>query len=569
MLFAKTFLTGCRLSLLTLGLAIACVDAAAAQSREDTPQPVLASDLNINRYSTDATDLVDPLLETPQTLEQITNVSELSDVKPDDWAYQALQALVEKYGCIVGYPNLTFQGDRPLSRWEFAAGLNACLSGMERLLQENVAVLSQDVDQLKRLMQAFETELASLQGRTENLDTRLAFLEDHNFSATSKIFGNLIVQTNAYFSGEGENSRPQVTTQYNLFLANVTSFTGKDMLLTGFASTNTTLADVAPENDNRLIGPTREGTTYAASAGDLNNALRIITLQYQFPVLDNLFVTLVPVNRYNFDSSLLPGFVPDYGLGLGPVSAFATAPPVYYIGGGTGGAISYKFTENGVLSLTYFSPTGGVPIQGGGLFNGDYTASTQINYNPTPKLFLQAFYQHGYFGPGNFAFNNGQTFNPGSGFVGTGLANTFDDAGILFDEASAVSSNAYGIGGYYHVIPQFAIGGWVNTIKARLLGKGDADIWTYSLQAIFPDLFKEGNLGGLVVGVEPALTGLNTSLERDNFTNDFSLHVETFYRYQLNNRLSLTPYLMWITAPNQDANNQDLVIGGIRTNISF
>jgi hypothetical protein len=569
MLTVKVIWCGFRLTVLTLALASMGTAPSGANPQERDPQPILASELDINRYSTDASDLADLLSQTSQGMEQITSVSELSDVNPDDWAYQALQGLVERYGCIVGYPNLTFKGDRPLSRWEFAAGLNACMGAMERLLQENVAVLSQDVEQLKRLTQAFEVELVSLKGRLDNTETRLSFLEDHNFSATSKIFGNLIVQGNAYFSGEGENSSPQVTAQYNLFLANVTSFTGKDTLLTGFATTNTTLADVAVVNDDRLIGPTREGTTYAASAGDLNNSLRIITLQYQFPVYEDLFVTLVPVNRYNFNSTLLPNFVPDYGLGLGPVSAFATAPPVYYIGGGTGGAISYNFIDNGVFSLTYLTPTGSLPVEGGGLFNGDYIASAQLNYNPTPQLFLQAFYQHGYFAPGNFAFNNGQTFNPGSGFVGTGLANTFDDAGILFDEASAVSSNAYGLGGYYHVAPQFAIGGWVNMIKARLLGKGDADIWSYSLQAIFPDLFKEGNLGGVVVGVEPTLTGLSTSLGRENFKNDFSLHLETFYRYQLNNRLSLTPYLMWITAPNQDASNQDLVIGGIRTNISF
>ncbi|MCP5990518.1 iron uptake porin, partial [Klebsiella pneumoniae] len=58
---------------------------------------------------------------------QITSVNELSDVKPTDWAYQALQSLVERYGCIVGYPDRTFRGARPLSRYEFAAGLNACL----------------------------------------------------------------------------------------------------------------------------------------------------------------------------------------------------------------------------------------------------------------------------------------------------------------------------------------------------------------------------------------------------------------------------------------------------------
>lgn len=52
---------------------------------------------------------------------QITSVSQLSDVQPSDWAFQALQSLVERYGCIAGYTNGTFKGNRALSRYEFAA----------------------------------------------------------------------------------------------------------------------------------------------------------------------------------------------------------------------------------------------------------------------------------------------------------------------------------------------------------------------------------------------------------------------------------------------------------------
>ncbi|MGL5873773.1 MAG: iron uptake porin, partial [Xenococcaceae cyanobacterium] len=59
---------------------------------------------------------------------QTTSVSQLKDVSPTDWAYQALQSLVERYGCIAGYPNGTYRGNRAISRYEFAAGLNACLS---------------------------------------------------------------------------------------------------------------------------------------------------------------------------------------------------------------------------------------------------------------------------------------------------------------------------------------------------------------------------------------------------------------------------------------------------------
>lgn len=514
--------------------------------------------------------------KSSQFVTQITNVSELKDVSPNDWAYQALQMLSERYGCITGYPNQTFRGDRALSRWEFAAGLNSCLNKLLTNLESASQLARNDLAILKRLQEDFKKELAPLTARVDNLESRISYLEDHNFSPTSKIFGNLLVQTDIYFSGETERGKPQVTNQYNLFLANVTSFTGKDTLLAGFASTNTTLPDVAPFNSDRNVGATREGTTYAASAGDLNNNLQIITLQYQFPIGESFSATIVPVNRYNFSTSLLPNFIPDYQLGFGPVSSFAVAPPIYLIGGGVGGSVTAELADHTLLSLTYLTPTGslpnvpkGAPNQGVGLFGGDYIAAAQLNYNPEPGLFLQLLYQHGYFAPGNFAFNNGQTFRPGSGYVGTSLANRFDDPGILFDDASSVVSNAYGVGGYYAFNPQFSLGGWVNYIQARLLGKGDADIWTYSLQAIFPDLFREGNLGGLVVGVEPMLTGLNTSLPIADFENDTSLHIEAFYRYQIAQGFAITPFVMWITAPNQDANNQDLVIGGLRTNFSF
>src|SRR5919199_1040438 len=62
---------------------------------------------------------------TNDTVEQVNSVTQLSDVQPTDWAYEALRSLVERYGCIAGYPNGTYRGNRAMSRYEFAAGLNA------------------------------------------------------------------------------------------------------------------------------------------------------------------------------------------------------------------------------------------------------------------------------------------------------------------------------------------------------------------------------------------------------------------------------------------------------------
>jgi len=55
-----------------------------------------------------------------QNIGQVTSVSQFSDVQPTDWAFQALQSLVERYGCIAGYPNGTYRGNRALTRYEFA-----------------------------------------------------------------------------------------------------------------------------------------------------------------------------------------------------------------------------------------------------------------------------------------------------------------------------------------------------------------------------------------------------------------------------------------------------------------
>ena len=44
-----------------------------------------------------------------------------SPTSTTDWAYQALANLVETYGCVAGYPNGTFRGNRAMTRYEAAA----------------------------------------------------------------------------------------------------------------------------------------------------------------------------------------------------------------------------------------------------------------------------------------------------------------------------------------------------------------------------------------------------------------------------------------------------------------
>ena len=108
----KLFWNALRLSSLLLGFTLLLSSRASAAG-----EPVVAPEANALDLSQPSTD----------AFAQVTSVSQLSDVQPTDWAFQALQSLVERYGCIVGYPDGTYRGNRALTRYEFAAGLNAAL----------------------------------------------------------------------------------------------------------------------------------------------------------------------------------------------------------------------------------------------------------------------------------------------------------------------------------------------------------------------------------------------------------------------------------------------------------
>ena len=47
----------------------------------------------------------------------------------------------------------------------------------------------------------------------------------------------------------------------------------------------------------------------------------------------------------------------------------------------------------------------------------------------------------------------------------------------------------------------------------------------------FPNLGKEGNLGGILVGMEPKVTTIDSTLNNAQADSDTSLHLEAFYRY--------------------------------------
>ena len=106
------------------------------------PPSANAAELNINGVS-----------DYAASADQVTSVTQFSDVYPTDWAYQALANLVETYGCVAGYPNGTFRGNRAMTRYEAAALLNACLDRVTEV-----------TDELRRLLKEVRNRAGHPQG---------------------------------------------------------------------------------------------------------------------------------------------------------------------------------------------------------------------------------------------------------------------------------------------------------------------------------------------------------------------------------------------------------------------
>jgi hypothetical protein len=171
---------------------------------------------------------------------QVTSVSQLSDVQPTDWAFQALQSLVERYGCIAGYPDGTYRGNRALTRYEFAAGLNACLDRVNELISTATSdlVRREDLATLQRLQEEFAAELATLRGRVDSLEAATAELEANQFSTTTKLNGEAIVAAVGATGGAPDDDDPNIILVDRVRLNLTTSFTGKDLLITGLQAYN-------------------------------------------------------------------------------------------------------------------------------------------------------------------------------------------------------------------------------------------------------------------------------------------------------------------------------------------
>ena len=549
---SKTLWSGLSISAIAL---VASTTAVMAEGIQDTNKPA-ATNTNLlrqlNRYSREG---------NSSSLGQVNSVDQLRDVSKNHWAYGALKNLIDKYGCMRGYPDRTFRGNQGVNRYEFAATLNECLQRIEEFIERNAneagtrdntirsGLTPREMRQIQRLVREFEAELAILSARVDDIEGRVDTLEDQQFSTTTKLEGEVVFALSDAL-GNGSAGSSNTVLQDRVRLAFVSSFTGKDVLITRL--------DAGAFGG---FGNTDQGD-FTHSFGNGNN-VEIGWLAYYLPIGEKILVYLPTAWPIWQDiaptvSPYLDGFTGANN----SITSFGESSPIYKIGLGAGGgvAVNYELTEKVSLTTGYFGSNASNPANGQGLFNGSYSALGQLTWTPDDKFQIAATYVNAYVdGLGEV---NGASIFSGPG---TDRAlNPFNTTG------SKAITNSYGVQTAYKISDKITVNGFFGYTDAdQVFGsnKSSAEIWYYGLGIAFPDLGKEGNLGGIVLGAEPYVGGCEGANCAAG-SEDTALHLEGFYRYAINDNISVTPGVVWIGSPQGDS-DEDVVLGTIRTTFTF
>ena len=523
------------------------------------PMAAAAAELNltgVSRYSSS---------------EQVTSVAQFSDVKPTDWAYQALSNLIERYGCVAGYPNGTYKGGQAMTRFEAAALLNACLDRV-----------SETTDELRKLIKEFEKELAILKGRVDGLDARVGALEASQFSTTTKLSGQatFVVGANA-FSGSAINTAantvnrltpnpltgkprtpvalPNATTfNYDLQLTFDTSFSGKDLLRTNLRAGNFG-SSVFGGEPHALALSTLE-VAFEEDAGP--NVVGIDKLFYQWPVGKGFTATVGGRVGQEDMLALWPSVYPaDTILNVMTVNG---APAAYSKNLGAGAGLWWQ--GNGFsISANYVAAYGGSgnpsvagPNGGGGIGNrfSGATGSVQLGYQQE---------QWGLAAIWNYVQPETQ-FVPGT--------TPFTHSAI--DHNINAATNAWGLSAFWQPLrsgwlPSVSLGWGINSTTystPQPLGSlSTSQSWMVGLQ--WTDVFIKGNDFGFAVA-QPVFA---TALTGGGNPNDGNYVWEWWYKYQVTDQISVTPALIYLSRPlgNNTPNGQTFSqLGGlVKTTFRF
>ncbi len=501
------------------------------------------------------TDVQNRTDETAVSIKQVVlSVSQLSDVQPTDWAFQALQSLVERYGVIAGYPDSAYRGDRAITRYEFAAGINVALERVNELIATGISdqVARDDLIMLQRLQKDFAAELATLQARrVDTLEASTAILEANQFSTTTKLTGQVIVAlTGGGFSGdriiaptsvEIAKNDPNSTLIYRASLNFNISFQGTDLLQIRL----TTGSDGSNDNAAGLLEP-NFGSVLDFSVPGQNNQFGIGRLYYTFTPVKDLTLTLgsailatdyVDLNTYANNSTqyfstqaLINNFVllpTPAGAGAviewNPKEGSFTLRTVYVAGNAKDATAGDNAGSPGFIGGSsapqLIFPTN---EDEGGLFGSPYQALVEAEYSLDNVFALRLQYSHG-----------------------TIFGSRFNVFGANFELPLSQQVAFFGRYGY-------------GMYDDSSVGDLRPQYWMAGIS--FRDLFVTGSVAGIAAG-QPLIESTVGSATQTN--------IEAFYNFPLSDNIKITPLVQVITNPGNQNSNGTIITGTLRTVFSF
>jgi Carbohydrate-selective porin, OprB family/S-layer homology domain len=563
-----------------------------------------------------------PKVEIPEAassdaMAQVTSVSQLSDVQPTDWAFQALQSLVERYGCIAGYPDSTYRGNRALTRYEFAAGLNACLDRINELIATASAdvVSKADADALQKLQTEFAAELSALRGRVDTLEAATAELEANQFSTTTKLnalvwanvtgafadgdvqfesvdlfppaaFGGVVARRGGRDAATGNpvvqelTDDPEITFSNLIWLNFDTSFNGRDSLKVRLVAGN---AD-SPANQFTSAGlyNTYGVPFFDQTAGiqGLGNDVVVHELFYSFPVGDNVEIVFGPrINwyryfDYNAFTFILTGansFNSNGGTLVNAIDRGSGAIVVWKPSKQFQFAAGYMGENTEFLSSTIAPGFNTSSDPEFGLFGGTYTATAEATYSPSENFNLRLLYNRtriqaigGVIG--------GATGEPIYGIADNGSSAVFDPVtGLVADGGlDAGLADTFGVNFDWLVTRGIGLFGRYTYAKTNLV-PGDGEIEAQALQAgvAFPDLGKEGALLTISYVRPFAILDGRDFLVAGGGNGGVQYEFEANYYFPLTDNIALVPAFYLIANPNNFSDNPTIYVGNLRAQFSF
>lgn len=453
---------------------------------------------------------IPPPADSP--MQSIPNVEALTDVTPDDWAYQYIKILIERYNLQISDADGKFRGNEPLTRYEFAAVLAQVLQRVTIFRDQE----REELNALQRLIDSYRDALLDLRIRMEGLPAQDAVsrkdglteradrLAQQNVSTTTKLQSQ-VVQTLT------NGSRSNTTTLSRVRLNLRSSFGHDDLLVTQLEFGNDgrdaiSQTQAAQGNALASLGNVADGGGLIEVGTPRQGRMR--KLYYEFPVNQSLRVAV--------GSQLPPSDFIDRNRFANPSGAnfassfFANNPLIVQntIDQLGGAGVAAEWVTNSQIRLRgLYAASSANQIQTG-LFGDRYQGTLEAEYQPIKNAAIRLQYTN--------AQVNGMDIN-------------------------AVGLNAeWAIRREIAVFSRLGVGRYAGFNSQR---REDLDLnpRSWMLGATFGNFLITGSKVGVAIG-QPFV--------ESDFGNATQTNAEAYFSFLLNDKINLIPSVQMVSNPD-------------------